>query len=42
MTRAEAANDDPRFIDMMANVVMQTVRRYERGRPLPLTRVPPD
>jgi protoporphyrin/coproporphyrin ferrochelatase len=36
MTRAEAVNDDPRFLDMMADVVMTTVRRYERGRPLPL------
>jgi ferrochelatase len=37
MTRAEAVNDDPRFLDMMADVVMTTIRRYERGRPLPLT-----
>ena len=36
MTRAEAVNDDPRFLDMMADVVMTTIRRYERGRPLPL------
>jgi ferrochelatase len=36
MTRAEAVNDDPRFLDMMADVVLTTVRRYERGRPLPL------
>jgi ferrochelatase len=36
MTRAEAVNDDPRFLDMMADVVMRTIRRYERGRPLPL------
>jgi protoporphyrin/coproporphyrin ferrochelatase len=36
MTRAEAANDDPRFLDMMADVVMNTIRRYEHGRPLPL------
>ena len=35
MTRAEAVNDDPRFLDMMADVVMTTIRRYERGRPLP-------
>jgi ferrochelatase len=40
MTRAAAVNDDPRFLDMMADVVMQTIRRYERGRPLPLTRQP--
>ena len=37
MTRAEAVNDDPRFLDMMADVVMATIRRYEGGRPLPLT-----
>lgn len=36
MTRAEAVNDDPRFLDMMGDVVMTTIRRYERGRPLPL------
>jgi ferrochelatase len=35
MTRAAAANDDPLFLDMMTDVVLQTVRRY-RGRPLPL------
>jgi ferrochelatase len=38
MTRAEAVNADPLFLDMMADVVMQTVRRYEAGRPLPITR----
>lgn len=37
MTRADAVNDDPTFLDMMADVVMKTIRRYERGRPLPLT-----
>jgi protoporphyrin/coproporphyrin ferrochelatase len=43
MTRAEAVNDDPRFLDMMADVVMTTIRRYESGRPLPLTvRLKPD
>jgi ferrochelatase len=35
MTRAEAVNDDPLFLDMMADVVLATIRRYERGRPLP-------
>jgi ferrochelatase len=35
MARAEAVNDDPLFLDMMADVVMRTLRRYERGRPLP-------
>jgi len=38
MTRAEAVNADPLFLDMMADVVMKTVRRYEAGRPLPITR----
>jgi ferrochelatase len=39
MARAEAANADPRFIDMMADVVVRTVRRYETGRALPITGV---
>jgi ferrochelatase len=38
MTRAESVNDDPLFLDMMADVVLQTIGRYERGRPLPLVR----
>lgn len=37
MVRAEAVNDDPLFLDMMADVVLRTVSRYERGRPLPIT-----
>ena len=36
MARAEAVNDDPLFLDMMADVVLRTIRRYERGRPLPV------
>jgi protoporphyrin/coproporphyrin ferrochelatase len=36
MVRAEAANDDPRFLDMMADMVLRTIRRYESGRPLPI------
>jgi ferrochelatase len=36
MTRAEAVNDSPLFIDMMADVVRQTIRRYATGRPLPI------
>jgi ferrochelatase len=36
MTRADAVNDDPIFIDMMANVVIDTLLRY-RGRSIPLT-----
>jgi ferrochelatase len=39
MARAEAVNDDPLFLDMMADVVLTTVRRYESGRPLPITRL---
>jgi ferrochelatase len=35
LTRAEAANADPHFIDMMADVVIGTISRYA-GRPLPL------
>jgi ferrochelatase len=35
MTRAAAVNDDPRFLDMMADVVMRTITQY-RGRPLTL------
>jgi ferrochelatase len=34
ISRAEAVNDDPRFIDMMADVVQATLRRYTSGRPL--------
>ena len=36
LARAEAVNDDPLFLDMMTDVVLKTVRRYERGRPLPI------
>lgn len=36
MTRADAVNDDPRFLDMMADVVRTAVRRYATGRPLPI------
>ena len=36
MTRAEAVNDDPGFIDMMADMVLRTIQRYETGRPLPI------
>ena len=37
MARAEAANADPRFVEMLADVVLKTLKRYEQGRPLPLT-----
>ena len=36
MVRAESVNDDPLFLDMMADVVLKTIRRYVRGRPLPI------
>jgi protoporphyrin/coproporphyrin ferrochelatase len=40
MVRAQAVNDHPVFIDMMADVVMQTIGRYGRGRPLGIAPVP--
>ena len=36
MARAAAVNDDPLFLDMMADVVLQTINRYQAGRPLPI------
>jgi len=39
MARAEAVNDDPLFLDMMADVVLRTITKYEHGRPLPLAAV---
>ena len=36
MVRAEAVNDDPLFLDMLADVVLRTIRRYQGGRPLPI------
>jgi ferrochelatase len=36
MVRAEAVNDDPGFVDMMADVVLRTIHRYDSGRPLPI------
>jgi protoporphyrin/coproporphyrin ferrochelatase len=39
MTRAAAVNDHPRFLDMMADVVIQVSRRYERGVPLALLHI---
>ena len=35
--RAEAVNDNPLFLDMMADVVLATIRRYASGRPLTIT-----
>lgn len=40
ITRAETVNDDPAFLDMMTDVVLRTLRRHERGRPLPLAADP--
>ena len=36
MARAQTVNDDPIFLDMMADVVLRTIRRYQTGRPLPI------
>ena len=36
LARAEAVNDDPLFLDMMADVVLSALRRYATGRPLPI------
>jgi ferrochelatase len=36
MRRAEAVNDDPQFLDLMAYMVRNTVKRYRGGRPLPI------
>jgi ferrochelatase len=37
MTRAEAVNVHPRFIDALADAVADTWQRYEKGRPLSVT-----
>jgi protoporphyrin/coproporphyrin ferrochelatase len=36
MARAKAVNDHPRFADAMADVVLDTIKRYAPGRPLSL------
>ncbi|MBI4478270.1 MAG: ferrochelatase [Acidobacteria bacterium] len=36
MERASAVNLHPAFLDLMADLVLRTVKRYERARPLPL------
>ena len=36
LVRAGAVNDDPAFVEMMADVVMVTWQRYEGGIPLPI------
>jgi ferrochelatase len=38
--RAAAVNDDPRFVEMMADVVLRTIRRYGGGYSLPLVAEP--
>ena len=36
MVRAQTVNDDPIFLDMTADVVLDVWKRYESGRPLPI------
>ena len=36
MIRAETVNDDPLFLDMAADVVLEVWNRYRSGRPLPI------
>jgi protoporphyrin/coproporphyrin ferrochelatase len=38
MVRASAVNDDPRFVDTMADAVARTLRRYEHAQPLQIVR----
>jgi ferrochelatase len=38
--RAQAVNDHPLFLDMMADVVLNVYRRYAHGRPLELVATP--
>ena len=40
VVRAAAVNDDSIFLDMMTEVVADTVSRYARTTPLPLTGPP--
>ena len=41
MARAEAVNDDPLFLDLMTDAVMQTWKRYRTGTPLSLAPAAP-
>lgn len=41
MVRAASVNDDPMFIDTMADMVLETYRRYAHGRPLPIVSARP-
>ena len=36
LSRASTVNDDPLFLDMMAEVVLNVVQRHATGRPLAL------
>jgi ferrochelatase len=36
MARAQSVNDHPRFLDMLADIVLRVCRRYERAVPLEL------
>jgi ferrochelatase len=38
MVRASAVNDDPRFVDTMAEAVAETLRRYAHARPLQIVK----
>lgn len=40
LTRAKAVNDDPRFLDMMADVVREVCARDAEGRRLPIVSAP--
>jgi protoporphyrin/coproporphyrin ferrochelatase len=41
VARARAVNDHPLFLDMMAEVVQETLRRYAGTRPLPIATLHP-
>jgi len=41
MVRAETVNDNPIFLDMTADVVLDVWKKYERGRPLALAPASP-
>jgi len=40
MTRTQTVNDSPLFLDLMADMIEQTLARYASGRPLPLVAPP--
>ena len=40
MVRAKAVNDHPAFLDMLADMVQQTIDRYTGARPLPVVPAP--